>query len=143
MQTLLLQDWLTLCGRRDTPAVPDPLRAAVVFVPHRDNWLWTGDAAAVVVSVELTKATATETHSATTLPKLLLQTAVSEDGPWVNAYVSTSEPERKRLYLRREAGSGTSTDEGHVAGFLRWAVEEGTGDWEICFRLTAMLEPLR
>ena len=129
-----IQDWLTLTGVAAATS-------SVKLLPHRDLWLWIGDAPGAVVMTEIV-----DLSGGTTKPALVIETAVSEDGPWTavatyNTVGATVNP----LYLKRNpADSGSQ----HMAGFLRWAVIEGadTTDpdpvaWVLCFRITAILEP--
>ena len=124
-ETVLLQDWVTLCGKGDT--------VAWTYYPHRSSWLWTGRSRGVVLSVEIKSLS-----GATTPPVLAIETAACEAGPWTTVKEYNA-PTQELLYLRREPQATSSQQ---VAGFIRWALREtaGGGDWEACFRITAVME---
>ena len=72
-------------------------------------------------------------------PALLIQTAVSEDGPWTDVAIYTVAGVQTPVFLRRNPGD---TSAQQMMGFLRWRLQETeNGDeWTVCFRVTAAIE---
>lgn len=127
---VLVQDWVTLKGQGAGST------SAATFYPHRQSWLWAGDARRVALTVEVKALT-----GATTAPALRIETAACEAGPWVEVASYTTVGDRT-LWLRREPGD---TADEQVLGYLRWALAEddgvgGSGAWTACFRIVAVLE---
>jgi hypothetical protein len=128
-QPILMQDWVTLRGRG--------LATAVTFIPHRSRWMWSGDAQAVAVVVEVMELTGTAPGVMT----LRLTTAACKNGPWFEVKSWTG-PGDDRLYLRRDPPLGADEQ---FLGYLRWERVESsgakaTGEWKAAFRIVAVEE---
>lgn len=131
---VLVQDWVTITGDRKAQ---EPYEV----YPHRDAWLWVGNAQAVVLTVEVKTVS-----GADPLPSLNIETAASETGPWkvlATYQAPTLDPPADMLHLRRDPNAAENR---RVAGFLRWSVTQPEDiataeyDWGICFRIVAVLE---
>ncbi len=124
----LVQDWLTLKGKRPTG------QTAVTLYPHRDSWVSTANTLSLTLSIEVKNVKAT-THTTATPPALRIETAVCDVGPWttVGTYTAVG-----NSTLNLNPGGGSPL----LLQYLRWAVDNNTGvdgdEWEICFRIVGM-----
>lgn len=135
---VLLQDWVTIHGDRKAS---NPY----TLYPHRDTWLWAGNAQAVMLTVEV-KDVVYGSGEGDPKPTLSIETAACENGPWSTIETfdaPTLDPPGTMIHLRRDPNAAQDR---RLAGYLRWSITQPSAvttaayNWAICFRIVAVVE---
>jgi hypothetical protein len=107
------------------------------YIQSRPSWLWTGGATAVALCYEIRAISGTGTSHGT---QLVLETSATVCGPWREIATKTAVEAGDWIYLKRDPDLASESN--IPIGFVRWRVVQPVpaAAWEICFRITAVLE---